>query len=136
MTPEMVVDISQSPRLSSDAKTIPVTKDEKQLSPSVDAALTSSAEQSGAPVDRVTISSPLKQARADAAKEEKTKTVNESEKSAAGFADVQFVYDQNGELTVRYQDKASNLIYQVPSELMQQMKLAASKAEASVDTKV
>jgi hypothetical protein len=51
-------------------------------------------------------------------------------------AKVLFVYDLKGELSVRYMDRANNPVYQVPSELMLQIKEAAAKPEASVDTKV
>lgn len=99
------------------------------------------------PVDTVSISSESRQAVADVRKEEaeieralKGNVKKEETATAAGgtsdmaAARVQFVYDQNGELSIRYMDSADRLIYQSPSELMQQMKEAASKSDSAVDT--
>jgi F0F1-type ATP synthase membrane subunit b/b' len=100
-----------------------------------------------AAVDRVSISFQSRQAIKDAKKEEtaieeseREKAIKEaasrtnSGKSDGAAAKVQFVYDLNGELSIRYLDTADRLVYQSPSELMLQMKEAASKSDSSVDT--
>ena len=100
-------------------------------------------------VDTVNISDQSRRALPDLKKDEslseeaktkktakkEAKTSNTDERSDSAMAKVQFVYDLKGELSVRYLDKANNLIYQVPSELMLQMREAASKSEVSVNTK-
>jgi len=98
-------------------------------------------------VDRVSISFQSRQAMTDVQKEktaieesEREKAIKEaasrrnSGKSDGAAAKVQFVYDLNGELSIRYMDASDRLVYQSPSELMLQMKEAASKSDSSVDT--
>lgn len=99
-------------------------------------------------VDTVSISLLSRQSAADAknneavsegvrknkTKEDESKSVSSDLKSGV-TAKVQFVYDLKGELSVRYLDTANNLIYQVPSELMLQIREDALKSEATVDTK-
>ncbi|MDD2539794.1 MAG: hypothetical protein PHH28_01975 [Desulfuromonadaceae bacterium] len=87
--------------------------------------------------DTVSFSSQPQQAGAvkEEAKKEQTKKVSSSEQSGSVMAKVQFVYNQKGDLSVRYMDAANRLIYQVPSELMMRMKEAASKLESPLDTK-
>ena len=99
------------------------------------------------PVDTVSISFQSRQALTDVKKEEsvidgaKNEEVKKEDvtavngKSDMAAAKVLFVYDLNGELYIRYMDTADRLIYQSPSELMKQMKEAASKSNSSVDTK-
>jgi hypothetical protein len=101
-------------------------------------------------VDTVNISDQSRQAATDVKKDAapidemkspKTKTEDatllqrDGNRESAAFSKVQFVYDLKGELSVRYMDVANRLIYQVPSELMLSMKEAASKSNASVNTK-
>lgn len=69
-------------------------------------------------------------------KREETNKAFNSAKSAGSTAKVQFVYNQKGDLSIRYMDNANRLIYQVPSELMLRLKEAAAKSASSVDTKV
>lgn len=77
----------------------------------------------------------VEEAKKEKVKKEKVNIVNDSEKTDRAAARVQFVYDLKGELRVRYMDTANRLVYQVPSELMLQLKEAASKSNSSVDTK-
>jgi hypothetical protein len=77
----------------------------------------------------------LEEAKKEKVIKEEANRVNVSEKSGRAPAKVQFVYDLKGELSVRYMDTASRLIYQVPSELMLQLRDAASKSDSPVDTK-
>lgn len=62
--------------------------------------------------------------------------VEKTEKFDKSIAKVQFSYNLKGEISLRYLDTSNNLIYQVPSELMMQLKDSASKSETSVNTKV
>ena len=101
-----------------------------------------------APAVTVSISTESRLALSDVKKEEVSFEVAEREKankdeahavsdeSAKGASSkVQFVYDQKGELSLRYLDASEGLIYQTPSELMLSLKEAALKADSSVDTK-
>lgn len=144
MAPAEVSGVAQTLPLFSNAKSNP--PQEKGTSSLV---ADSTKESAPFPADTVSISSQLRQPMIDVKKEqalieeakkekvkrEDAKTANSSEKSDRAPAKVQFVYDLKGELSVRYMDTANRLIYQVPSELMKQMREAASKSDASVDTK-
>ena len=55
--------------------------------------------------------------------------------SQRSAANVEFVYDLNGDLITRYLDSSRRLIYQTPSELMLRAQEAVSKSDSSVDTK-
>lgn len=68
-------------------------------------------------------------------KEAEAAVAKQSQKADRAIAKVQFVYNLKGELSIRYMDTADRLVYQIPSELMMQLKEAAAKADASVDTK-
>lgn len=133
----MLVNIAQSAGLTSDANPLISAKEAKQnVEPD---SLATAGNRSRVAEDRITLSPPSQQSVVDAKKseirKEEAKVPDKAGKSEQGMADVQFVYDKNGELTVRYQDKANNLIYQVPSDFLLKMKEAASKSETSVDTK-
>ena len=134
MTPAIVADIAQ--KLPSS----PVTK--PSLSPKGENASTVLAEDSkSSTVDTVSLSPELRQALADPSKKEakvdEPNTLNDSHTltSARSMAQVQFVYDLKGALSVRYMDTTDRLIYQVPSELVMRMKEIASNANSPVDTK-
>ncbi|MDD2900614.1 MAG: hypothetical protein PHI31_18130 [Desulfuromonadaceae bacterium] len=88
------------------------------------------------PVDTVSISSQSQQKAINLEKEDVQKEINQntSDKSGGAVAKVQFVYNPKGELSLRYMDTASRLIYQTPSELMQRLKEALTKSGTSVDT--
>lgn len=94
--------------------------------------------------DVVSLSSPFQQAQFDAKKEEKksentaieSDSASEKGKAARSMANVEFVYDLKGELSVRYLDTADRLIYQVPSELMVRMREATAKADSALNTQV
>ncbi|MHB8123246.1 MAG: hypothetical protein ACYDG4_13950 [Desulfuromonadaceae bacterium] len=88
------------------------------------------------PVDTVSISSQSQQKAINLEKEDVQKEIkqNISDKSGGAVAKVQFVYNPKGELSLRYMDTASRLIYQTPSELMQRLTEALTKSGTSVDT--
>jgi hypothetical protein len=106
-------------------------------SPSASAVVTRDSRP--IPVDTISISYQSRLTVADVkkedAKKEEANKVNNSGNPVRTMAKMQFVYDLNGDLSVRYMDTANRLIYQVPSELMIRLKEAASKADSSVDTK-
>lgn len=76
---------------------------------------------------------------ADEKKQETKKEGSESEKAGGKpdrtIAKVQFVYTMKGTLRMRYLDTASRLIYQVPSELMLQLREAMANSGSLVNTK-
>lgn len=145
MAPAEVSGVAQTLLLISNAKSHSSPQEKGISSPGAD----SSKDGTSPPVDTVSISFNSRQAMTDVKKEEalieeakkqkvqneKANSVNDSEKSDRAAAKVQFVYDLKGELSVRYMDTANRLIYQVPSELLLQLKEAASKSDSSVDTK-
>lgn len=77
---------------------------------------------------------PLEAAEREKAKKDEKRVVN-GESAEGASSKVQFVYDQKGELSLRYLDASDRLIYQTPSELMLSLREAALKADSSVDTK-
>lgn len=95
-----------------------------------------STDTAPVPVDTVSISSQSQQKVTDAKKEETKKETssNNSDKPGAVAAKVQFVYNPKGEISIRYMDTASRIIYQTPSELMLSLKEALTKSDTSVDT--
>lgn len=100
------------------------------------ASISSTKDVVPASVDTVSISSLSQQKATDAKKEEiKKETSNYiSDKPDATVAKVQFVYNPKGEISIRYMDTASRIIYQTPSELMLSLKDALTKSDTSVDT--
>jgi len=90
------------------------------------------------PIDTVSISSQSQQKVTDAKKEETKRELNNnnSDKPDATAAKVQFVYNPKGELSIRYMDTASRIIYQTPSELMLSLKDTLIESDTSVDTNV
>lgn len=149
MASDIVPVIQQSNPMLSNAASGQPSQEGRVYSPPDSGAGLSKEPTTAAPVDTVSISYMSGQSVADAKKTaslsediRKKKTTkneqavaNNSEKPGVS-AKIQFVYDQKGELTVRYLDTANNLVYQVPSELMLQIREAASRSEASVNTKV
>jgi hypothetical protein len=144
VTPAVVSGVAQTLSLFSNAKSYSSPQEDKGTgSPGADVP----KDGVTAPVDTVNISSQSRQTLTDVRKEEavfggakKEIVKKEDAASANGKFDmaaskVLFVYDQSGELSIRYMDTAERLIYQSPSELMKQMKEAASKSDSSVDTK-
>lgn len=145
MAPAVVLGAAQTLSLFSNAKSYSSPREEKVAdSPGADVT----KGRISAPVDTVSLSLRSRQAVTDVKKEEtaieaaeKEKAVKEestianSEISNETVAKVEFVYDLNGELSVKYMDTSGRLVYQLPSELQLQMKEAASKADTTVDTK-
>jgi hypothetical protein len=144
VTPAVVSGVAQTLSLFPNAKSHSSPQEDKGTgSPGADV----SKDGAPAPVDTVSISSQSRQALTEVKKEEavidwakKEKVKKEDAAAVNGKSDtaaakVLFVYDLNGELSIRYMDTADRLIYQSPSELMKQMKEAASKSDSSVDTK-
>ena len=147
MASAVVSSVAQTLSLFSHAKSQAPPRNEKGAS-SPGAGVDATKDGMSVFVDRVSISSQSRQAITDVKIEEtaieeskREKVIKEdasranNEKSDRAAAKVQFVYDLNGELSIRYMDTADRLVYQSPSELMQQMKEAASKSDSSVDTK-
>jgi uncharacterized FlaG/YvyC family protein len=144
MTPTIVSSIDQALPLPSNTPSNSLPQDGNGV-----AAVDLHKDNAKASVDTISISEQSRQAQSEvknagstseeakkkvAAKTEST-AIDSGDKPHSSIAKVQFVYNLKGEISVRYLDTANNLIYQVPSELMMQMKEAASKAEASVNTK-
>lgn len=145
MAPAVVLGAAQTLSLFSNTKSYSPSREEKVTTPQV-ADVTKN--RSSVPVDTVSLSLQSRQAVAEVKKEEtaieaaeREKTAKEesaianSERSNGAAAKVEFVYDLNGELSVKYMDTSGRLVYQLPSELVLQMKEAASKADTTVDTK-
>lgn len=108
------------------ANTAPVSSDTVSIS--------SRSRQAGAEVNKETVPSPEVAQKEKARIEEALARIN-GKKPEQALSKVQFVYDQKGELSVRYMDASDRLIYQIPSEIALYLKEAAVKAESTVDTK-
>ena len=111
------------------------TSNEKGLASSA-TSISSTKDTAPTSVDTVSISSLSQQKATDAKKEEIKKEASNyiSDKPDATVAKVQFVYNPKGEISIRYMDTASRIIYQTPSELMLSLKDALTKSDTSVDT--
>lgn len=146
VTPDMGTGIVQSLPHYSNAKSNSISPEEAGTgSPNASPAL--AKEHVQAAVDSVAISIQSRQSISDISKKEAT--IEETKKGNTQIADiaknsdisgrtisrVQFVYDQKGELSIRYLDSSDWLIYQVPSELMMRLKEAAAKSGSSVNMK-
>lgn len=147
MTPTTVSGSTQALPLFSDAKPPPAHVDKSvsvqnaAINPAGTApvsadtvSISSQSRQAGAEVNKETVPSPEVAQKEKARKEEALARIN-GKKPEQALAKVQFVYDQKGELSVRYMDASDRLIYQIPSELVLYLKEAAVKAESTVDTK-
>ncbi|MDD2851494.1 MAG: hypothetical protein PHY09_06265 [Desulfuromonadaceae bacterium] len=95
--------------------------------------------------DTVTISAQSQQAEAVSMQRDERIDKKDGENSnnavknngnAVSAPSVEFIYDQQGELIVKYMDNAKKLIYQVPSQLMLRMREYAPKSDLSVDLKI
>lgn len=149
MTQTTVSGLNQTLPLFSDAKSNLLPRGERGSGPQSDVAHTISDFTPGLS-DTVSISSQSRQAVAgikreeltsgvikkEKAKKEEANTPIISDKPEQALSKIQFVYDQRGELSVRYMDASDRLIYQIPSELLLSLKEAALNAESAVDTKV
>lgn len=138
MTPAMVSGIAQTLPLLSNAKLNSSPQEGKGAAPP-NAGAVPTKDSTPVTVDTVTISNRSRQTvteakREEAEKEEPNKVKN-SEKYDRAIAKVQFVYNPKGDLSIRYMDTASRLVYQIPSELMLRLKEAVLKSGSSVDTK-
>lgn len=78
---------------------------------------------------------PLEVVKKEKAKKEEASIRANGESTEQALSKVQFVYDQKGELSVRYMDASERLIYQIPSEIMLYLREAALKTGSSVDMK-
>jgi len=144
VTPAKVSVIAQTLPLLSSAKSNSSPQEEKTVSsPSPNAGAVLPKESKPASVDTISISRQSRQAMTDVNKKEvpieqpkreEPKKENGSVKSDRTTDQVQFVYDLNGDLNIRYMDSANRLIYQVPSELMIHLAEALSKSGPSVNT--
>jgi len=148
VTPTAVASLTQTLPLFSDAKSSPPSQ--VGVAAASQSVLENQASNSSPmSADTVSISSQSRQAVAGVKKEElplevvkKEKAKKEeatirakSESTEQALSKVQFVYDQKGELSVRYMDASDRLIYQIPSEIMLYLKEAALKTGLSVDMK-
>lgn len=147
MAPAVVLGAAQTLSLFSNAKSYSSSQEDGvTVPPGVGADVPK--DRISVSVDTVSLSSQSRQAVADVKKEEtaikaaerekaakEESTIVTSERSNEAAAKVEFVYDLNGELSVKYMDTSGRLVYQLPSELQLQMKEAASKADTTVDTK-
>lgn len=148
MTSAAVSDISQTSSFLSDVKSgLPLQADGGAGSGSVAAG--ASVGNLVNSFDTVSISSRSRRAvvgemekgvTPEAAQKEKVKKEEanirlKSESSGQAPAKVEFVYNQRGELIVKYMDASDRLVYQVPSELMLLQKETAAKS-LSVDENV
>ena len=146
MTSAAVSDISQASSILSDVKSAqPLQADGGVVSRSDVAGVSAGGLANS--FDTVSISSQSRRAvfgemekgvTPEAAQKEKAKkeaNVLKSESSGQAPAKVEFVYDQKGELIVKYMDASDRLVYQVPSELMLFQKEMATKS-SSVDANV
>lgn len=138
MTPATVSVVAPSPAPVSAPQPNPYSHDEKGGG-APGAGVTPAVDSKANLVDKVSISEELRQTMADVKKEEAKKeaaeTVEKSAKPDVATAKVEFVYDLKGELSIRYLDSASRLIYQVPSELVLKLREALENSDTSVDTK-
>lgn len=138
MTPTNVSTVVQPPSPVSTVQSNLYSQDEKG-SASLNGGEVLSRDSKANPVDKVSISDELRQTIADIKKEEAqkedAKVVKESGKLDTAAAKVEFVYDLKGDLSIRYLDNASRLIYQVPSELMLSLMESLANSDSSVNTK-
>ncbi len=147
MTSTSVSDITQPSSFLSDSKSnVPIHSDAGTLFKGSGANEISGGMP--ASVDTVSISSRSRQVAGDVTKEipaevakkekvkkEETTVRLKVESAERALSKVEFVYNQRGELIVKYLDASDRLIYQVPSELMLFQRESASKV-SSVDANV
>jgi hypothetical protein len=138
MTPAMVSDIANALPQPLSAKAASSPQDVSG-SGTADVVAASAKEIKSVSTDKINLSEQSRQAMTDVSKEEvkkeaATKATN-GESPIRAIGEIQFVYDQKGDLSIRYMDASNKLIYQVPSELMIRMKEYAAKSDSSVDTK-
>ena len=149
MTLTVVPDITQSASFYSDARSNLTLQADKNAIPG-GIAVNSPADSPAALFDTVSISSQSRLAVAGEIKKELAPEVTKKEKarkdeanarlSGGGFervlSKVQFVYNQRGELIVKYMDASDRLVYQIPSELVMLQKESALKGGTSLDASV
>ncbi|MEI6826745.1 MAG: hypothetical protein WCK54_14210 [Desulfuromonadales bacterium] len=149
MTSSMVQDINQSVSFISDAQLNLPLQPGRSVASSIKAG-SSAAEVSAVFFDTVSISFQSRQTVAgeeekglspEVVKKEKAKKEEENtriieESSQRKLSKVQFVYNQRGDLIVKYMDASDRLVYQIPSDLMLFQKETALKVGASVDSSV
>lgn len=148
MSSTTVAGLTQALPLFSDAKSSPppqvgiaaaskgVPENPANNSSPISADTVSISSQSRQAVARVKKEElPLEVVKKEKAKKEEASVRANDESTEQAFSKVQFVYDQKGELSVRYMDASDRLIYQIPSEIMLYLKETALKAGLSVDMK-
>lgn len=139
MTPATVSAVAQQPSPVSPVQPNPYSQDEKGASAPGGGNVVLSGDSKTNPVDKVSISPELQQTMEDVKKEEAKKEAADIAKGVkkvdSAAAKVEFVYDLKGELSIRYLDNASRLIYQVPSELLLSLREALANSDSSVNTK-
>lgn len=139
MTPATLPNIELSPALVSAVRSS--SPPQEVAANAGGASTTENAHVTG---DTVSISSQSRHAltavkevesQIEKAKKEETKRITNGGAGDKDIAKIQFVYNPKGDLSIKYMDTASRLIYQIPSELMLRLKESAQKADSSVDTK-
>ena len=147
MTSTSVSDITQSSSFLSDSKSnVTVHSDTSTLFKGT--GVNEVSVGMPASVDTVSISSRSRQvagdvtkeisaevAKKEKAKKEETTVRLKVESTERALSKVEFVYNQRGELIVKYLDASDRLIYQIPTELMLFQRESASKV-SSVDANV
>lgn len=147
MAPAMISGLTQPNPLFSGSEPGSPSQEKKVATSPVAAQ---SGEGKPVAVDTVSISDQSRQAvmnlqneatRVEGIQKEKAKKKEETAVASTDLAKsavskVEFTYDVNGELVVKYMDTADRLVYQVPSELMLNFKKTAQKSASSLDTKV
>ena len=149
MTSNTVPDITQTNSFISDAKPSPPLQAENSVV-SKSAGASAANDAPAVFFDTVSISSQSRQAVVGEIQKELTSEVVKKENARKEEVNarlngnvfeqapskVQFVYNQKGELIVKYMDASNRLVYQIPSELMLFQRESASKMASSVDESV
>lgn len=138
MAEHIALHIDRSLPLPSNSMLNQSSPEEKSLNTS-NVAVKAAKEIISTAVDSVSISSQLKQVLIDvnreAVKKEESTDLKNSKASDRSTANVEFVYDQNGDLITKFMDSANRLVYQTPSELMLRLKETTEQSASSVNTK-
>jgi len=149
VTSTTVVDLTQTLSFLSDGKSIlPLQVDKipvyrsaaanpaNDRSPLFSDTVSLSYHSRQAVAGEVTKELPSEVAKKEKAKKEAVNIRMNAEGFERALSKVQFVYDERGDLIVKYMDASDRLVYQIPSELMLYQKESALKAGSSVDASV
>ena len=101
---------------------------EKQTSPVDTVSLMNKAQQTATETQK-------EDEKKDIAKKEAARKLKSQDEPARSIGEVKFDYDYNGNLLVRFMDRANRLIYQIPPELVTRVAETISKSKSSVNMK-